>query len=105
MTGNTITGIALPNQRETSMQNSELRRELSKIAALATAIGELAACTHADTLEAPMAELVMMVRNSYERLIDNAVMAGAVEQTTRPLIEDREDRESRLAATCGNLSQ
>jgi hypothetical protein len=88
------------------MQNSELRRELSKIAALTEAIAQLAPHVHGDAIEAPMAELVMLVRDAYEHLIDSAIMAGAVAANvaaaTRAEIEQREDQESRkLAAPCG----
>jgi hypothetical protein len=91
------------------MQNSELRRDLAKISALADAISTLAAHTHADTLEAPMAELVVAIRDSYEALINRAVMAGAVERNVaaahREAVEDREDREARrLASSCGAQS-
>ena len=85
------------------MQNQELRRELSKISALADAIAGLAAhATHSDALEPAMAELTMLVRDSYEHLINLSVMTCAADRkiavATRADIEDREDAESRRLA-------
>ena len=56
------------------MQNTQLRRELSKIAALAAAIADLAAIAHADSLEPGLAELASLARVTYESFIDNAIL-------------------------------
>lgn len=79
------------------MRNTELRRELNKLSALAAAIADLAAQAHADSLEPAVAELAMLARATYKSLIDRAV----IDHATRAEIEDREDGESRQLPYCG----
>jgi hypothetical protein len=101
MTGNTLTGIALPNQRETSMPTSrEFRARVLRIANVAESIFDLAAFVEASDLRMPLERLGHLLGSLLNDVDEAASVAGTVEQLA---IEDLEDAESRRLA-CGGRS-
>jgi hypothetical protein len=89
MTGNTITGIALPNQRETSTPTDrEFRRRLLDIAATAEAAFDLAGHAETADLQRVLERLSAKVSRLLTDATEAAVSADAIEHCALEDIED-----------------